>query len=87
MNGFFSAAYDTAKSFFKTILSQRRGYYDISSDERAVKQKSPLSDFLSEKIPIRFDVNIKRGVLALISALLIFILSMIIASTIKKIGK
>lgn len=85
MNNLLSVLYDTIGNITDSVFSKiRGGYLDVSDNKNTAERTRSLSDFLSEKISIKFDVDIKKGAVFLFAIILLLILSFIIAGTFKK---
>lgn len=85
MNKLLSVLYDTIGNITDSVFSKiRGGYLDVSDNKNTAERTRSFSDFLSEKISIKLDVDIKKGAVFLFAIILLLILSFIIAGTFKK---
>ena len=77
---------DIISEYIKMIIAKKsRSYYELSEEKEKTEVKNPIKAFFSEKVKIKMDVEISRGVLILILTaiviLFIFIIKGIIKST------
>ncbi|MBO5037583.1 MAG: hypothetical protein J6B51_00345 [Clostridia bacterium] len=82
MRKIFENVLDVISAYIKSLIAQKdRSYYELSDSSE--EKKNPIKSFLSEKIRIKMDVEISRGVLILIAAAFILLLIFIIKGLLK----
>ena len=82
MRKIFENVLDVISAYIKSLIAQKdRSYYELSDSSE--EKKNPITSFLSEKIRIKMDVEISRGVLILIAAAFILLLIFIIKGLLK----
>ena len=82
MRKIFENVLDVISVYIKSLIAQKdRSYYELSDSSE--EKKNPIKSFLSEKIRIKMDVEISRGVLILIAAAFILLLIFIIKGLLK----
>ena len=82
MRKIFENVLDVISAYIKSLIAQKdRSYYELSDSSE--EKKNPIKSFLSEKIRIKMDVEISRGVLILIAVAFILLLIFIIKGLLK----
>ena len=82
MRKIFENVLDVISAYIKSLIAQKdRSYYELSDSSE--EKKNPIKSFLYEKIRIKMDVEISRGVLILIAAAFILLLIFIIKGLLK----
>ncbi len=82
MRKIFENVLDVISAYIKSLIAQKdRSYYELSDSSE--EKKNPIKSFLSEKVRIKMDVEISRGVLILIVAAFILLLIFIIKGLLK----
>lgn len=82
MRKIFENVLDVISVYIKSLIAQKdRSYYELSDSSE--EKKNPIKSFLSEKVRIKMDVEISRGVLILIAAAFILLLIFIIKGLLK----
>lgn len=82
MRKIFENVLDVISAYIKSLIAQKdRSYYELSDSSE--EKKNPIKSFLSEKVRIKMDVEISRGVLILIAAAFILLLIFIIKGLLK----
>ena len=82
MRKIFENVLDVISAYIKSLIARKdRSYYELSDSSE--EKKNPIKSFLSEKIRIKMDVEISRGVLILIAAAFILLLIFIIKGLLK----
>lgn len=75
---------DIIAEYIKSVISNKyRSYYELSEKSEKQNKKNPISTFLSEKVRIKMDVEISRGVLILILTAIVVLFIFIIRGIIK----
>jgi len=82
MRKIFENVLDVISAYIKSLIAQKdRSYYELSDSSE--EKKNPIKSFLSEKVRIKMDVEISRGVLILIAAAFVLLLIFIIKGLLK----
>ena len=82
MRKIFENVLDVISVYIKSLIAQKdRSYYELSDSSE--EKKNPIKSFLSEKVRIKMDVEISRGVLILIAAAFILLFIFIIKGLLK----
>ena len=80
----FEKILDVTAEFIKSLISRKnRSYYELSENSEETPRNNPIRAFLSEKVRIKMDVEISRGVLILIISAIVLLLILIIKGLVK----
>ena len=84
MQGFIESLLNTVKSFIDSVISKKdRSYFDLAEGESSVSVRNPIRDFLSEKVRIKFNLQISRGMLILLISGIVLLLIFVIRGILK----
>lgn len=80
----FETILDIISEYIKSMIAKKnRSYYELSEENEKTEVKNPIKAFFSEKVKIKMDVEISRGVLILILTAIVVLLVFIIRGIIK----
>lgn len=80
----FEKFLDIAAEYIKSLIARKnKSYYELSEKSEKTKTQNPIIAFFTEKVRIKMDVEISRGVLILILTAIAVIFIFIIRGLVK----